>query len=74
MKEAAKVVRKTVGRTTINATPSMNTVKSRAATTAIRRAAMSEKRNTVREKVKKSRSGIPVNAIWAVRKAWHNGQ
>jgi hypothetical protein len=63
------VVRKTVGRTTTNATPSINTVKSRAAIRPMSRAAMSEKRKTVREKVKKSSRGRPVKAIWVVRKA-----
>jgi hypothetical protein len=58
-----KVVRKTVGRTTTNATPTINTVNRRAATSPMRSAAMSENRNTVREKVKKRRSGRPVKAI-----------
>ena len=60
-----------VGRTTTNATPSMRTVKSRAAMRPMRSAAMSEKRKTVRENEKKRSSGRPVKAIWVARKAWH---
>jgi hypothetical protein len=58
-----KVVRKTVGRRTTSATPTMKTVKSKAATRPIRSAAINEKRNTVKEKVKNRSKGRPVNAI-----------
>ena len=52
-----------VGRTMTRATPSINTVKRRAATIPTRRADRRENMNMVREKAKKRRSGIPVRAI-----------
>lgn len=48
----------------------MKTVKSRAATRPMRSAVMREKRKTVKEKVRKRRRGMPVRAIWVVRKAY----
>jgi len=64
------VVMKTVGSTMTSATPMQKTVKRSAATTAINRAATSEKVKTVMEKTMKRRSGRPVRVTLARRKAW----
>lgn len=63
------MVMKTVGKTTKRATRTIAAVKTRAARTPMRRAAMRENMKTVMVKVMKRAIGMPLRAICVVRKA-----
>lgn len=63
------VVMKTVGRTTMRATPTINTVKRRATRMPTRRAATRENMKTVIVKTMNITRGKPVRAMFVRRKA-----